>query len=101
MADYLVTVRSRHDPNAPQHLYLLDGALSGAQIERLAGELLHDSVTQAASWCALGALDELDDTSRPGAPTLVEVAYKPGVTDNEAETIGSGRRGWGSAACAW
>jgi phosphoribosylformylglycinamidine synthase len=90
MADYLVTVRSRHDPNAPQHLYLLDGALSGAQIERLAGELLHDPVTQAASWCALGALDELGDTSRPGAPTLVEVAYKPGVTDNEAESIGIG-----------
>ncbi len=84
MPQFLVTVRSRHEQEAPQALYLLDGALAPADIERLAAELLHDPVVQRVGWCALEDLG-----SDPAAPTdaVVEIAYKPGVTDNEAESV--------------
>src|SRR5690349_1074010 len=90
MTQYLITVRSTREPDAPAHLYLLDGELAPDDLQRLAGELLHDPVVQAASWCALGELkDELE--------AAVEVAFKPGVTDNEAESIkiGAARLGVG------
>ena len=56
---------------------------------RLADELLHDPVVQAAQWSSLDDLDGAD------ALSFVEVAYKPGVTDNEAESvkIGAARLG--------
>src|SRR3954452_23360729 len=80
MTQYLITVRSTREPDAPAHLYLLEGELSSDDLQRLTSELLHDSVVQAASWCTLGDLAE-DHVSS------VEVAFKPGVTDNEAESI--------------
>src|SRR6476660_3297983 len=83
MAQYLVTVRSRRDPDAPQQLYLLDGDLAPADIECLSAELLHDPVVQQVNWAPLDQLDQ------PDSP-FAEVAFKPGVTDNEAESIGVG-----------
>ncbi|KPV47759.1 hypothetical protein SE17_41720, partial [Kouleothrix aurantiaca] len=85
MPQYLVTVRARHDAAAPQHLYLLDGELAAPDVDQLAGELLHDTVVQQAEWHTLPQLD-----SAPGA--AAEVAFKPGVTDNEAESILIGAR---------
>ena len=85
MAHYLVTVRARHDAAAPQHLYLLDGELATPEIDRLARELLHDPVVQQAAWCALAQLAPADGAA-------AEVAFKPGVTDNEAESILIGAR---------
>lgn len=89
MARYLVTTRSRSDDRAPQHLCLLDGALSDADVQRLAGELLHDPVVQTAAW------ESLDDLSP--SPPAVEVAYRPGVADTEAESIAIGARRLGIA----
>jgi phosphoribosylformylglycinamidine synthase len=91
MSQYLVTVRARHAADAPQHLYLLDGELTAAQIQQLTAELLHDSMVHEAAWCPLGALDAV------ALPAFAEVAYKPGVTDNEAESvaIGAARLGIG------
>ncbi|MBK9711502.1 MAG: phosphoribosylformylglycinamidine synthase subunit PurL [Kouleothrix sp.] len=88
MAQYIVTVRSRLEAGAPQHLYLLGGDLAPADVEQLAGELLHDPVVQQAS---LQALDDLA-AEEPPDPPFVEVAYKPGVTDNEAESVKIGAR---------
>ena len=49
------------------------------------------SVVHEAAWCPLGALDAV------ALPAFAEVAYKPGVTDNEAESvaIGAARLGIG------
>jgi phosphoribosylformylglycinamidine synthase subunit PurSL len=79
MTQYLVSVRSRHDPSAPHHLFLLDGALSPEAVVRLADALLHDPVVQEAVWSSLADLGP--------APAGLEVAFKPGVTDNEAESV--------------
>ncbi len=114
MPQYLITVRSTRDPDAPAHLYLLEGELSPDDLQRLAGELLHDPVVQQADWCALSDLTEDNSSSVVGSrsPVLpfgtaqgssgvegsvVEVAFKPGVTDNEAESIkvGAARLGIG------
>ena len=89
MPAYLVTVRSRHDWSAPDHLFLLDGDLECAAVARLTTDLLHDSVVQEASWTLL---DDLVDEPVAGADGafMVEIAYRPGVTDNEAESVRSG-----------
>jgi phosphoribosylformylglycinamidine synthase II len=81
MPQYLVTVRARRDAEAPEHLYLLDGELATAEIQQLTTELLHDSVVQTAAWQSLDQLNSIE------LPAFAEVAYKPGVTDNEAESI--------------
>jgi phosphoribosylformylglycinamidine synthase len=88
MPEYLVTVRSTRDPAAPAHLYLLEGELASADLERLSSELLHDSVVQEVDWRPLGELVEDTTVSVAGRrSSVVEVAFKPGVTDNEAESI--------------
>ncbi|HEU5100298.1 MAG TPA: AIR synthase-related protein, partial [Roseiflexaceae bacterium] len=97
MTQYLITVRSRRHVDAPVQLYLLDGDLSSTDLQRLTGELLHDPVVQEAAWISLSQLAE-DTFSAVGAhESVVEVAFKPGVTDNEAESIkiGAARLGIG------
>jgi phosphoribosylformylglycinamidine synthase II len=88
MAQYLISVRSRRDPVAPQHLYLLEGELTDANIQQLTDELLHDAVVQEAAWCMLDDLaQEASSSFVVRRSSAVEVAFKPGVTDNEAESI--------------
>src|SRR5215212_2694526 len=97
MTQYLITVRSTREPNAPAHLYLLEGELAPDDLQRLTSELLHDSMVQEADWCSLAELDE-QTSSVVGRPSsVVEVAFKPGVTDNAAESIkiGAARLGIG------
>ncbi|MEM8530874.1 MAG: phosphoribosylformylglycinamidine synthase subunit PurL [Chloroflexota bacterium] len=93
MTAYLVTVRSQADATVPRQLYLLDGALSSDDLHHLTTELLHDPVTQEVIWTALDQLGEHQPTRE--STYIVEVAYKPGVTDNEAESvkIGAARLG--------
>ncbi|HEU5015331.1 MAG TPA: phosphoribosylformylglycinamidine synthase subunit PurL [Roseiflexaceae bacterium] len=95
MTQYVVTVRARHDHAAPDHVYLLDGELSPNHVQRLADELLHDAVTQQATWRMLDDLASSD--AEDDQVARIEVAYKPGVTDNEAESvrIGAERLGMG------
>src|SRR4051794_4698242 len=97
MTQYLITVRSMRDPNAPAHLYLLEGELAPADLQRLTGELLHDPVVQVAGWCALSELADDNSSVVDRRSSAVEVAFKPGVTDNEAESIkiGAARLGIG------
>jgi phosphoribosylformylglycinamidine synthase subunit PurSL len=92
MTQYLVTVCARDDAAAAHSLYLLDGDVSADELARLTGALLHDPVVQQASWCALAELPPGD-----GPLPAALVAYKPGVTDNEAESVrlGAARLGVG------
>jgi phosphoribosylformylglycinamidine synthase len=93
MTRYLVSVRWRAPGHAFDHLYLIEGELEPGQMQELAG-LLHDRVVQDVAWVALDALAEDPFAPRPGA-SVIEVAYRPGVTDNEAESvrIGAARLG--------
>jgi phosphoribosylformylglycinamidine synthase len=97
MSHYLVTVASRETPTAPhvEALYLLAGAqLTTAAVKRLAEELLHDPVVQRLAWCPLSEADLAVEPFAPAHPDthLLEIAYRPGVTDNEAESVLEGAR---------
>ncbi|MBA3469695.1 MAG: phosphoribosylformylglycinamidine synthase subunit PurL [Herpetosiphonaceae bacterium] len=86
MSSYLVTVRPL-EANTHERLYLLAGELTAADVERLTTELLHDPVAHTAHW------QELNSSFADSAPApCVEIAFRPGVTDNEAETILTGAR---------
>lgn len=84
MAVFLVIVTSRSDATE-QTLYLLRGGIDAPTVQRLATTLLCDPITQTAQWHDLAGatLDTL------GGP-VDEIAYRPGVTDNEAESIAVG-----------
>ena len=84
MAAYVITV-ANHDDAQTTALYLIGGAVSGDDISRLTTQLLCDPVIQQAAWYDLSA-PTLDPIARPG----YEVAFRPGVTDNEAESIAIG-----------
>jgi phosphoribosylformylglycinamidine synthase II len=90
MPDFLVTVAPR-EPAAhgePIHaLYLLSGStLSAAAVERISAALLHDPVIQMASWRPLEE-DALASEELPAGATALEIAYRPGVTDNAGEMV--------------
>jgi len=95
MPEYLATVRSTRNSDAPAHLYLLEGELSSDDLQRLTSELLHDPVVQEVDWCSLAELGEQASSVVGRRSSVIEVAFKPGVTDNEAESIkiGAGRLG--------
>jgi phosphoribosylformylglycinamidine synthase len=87
MTYYLVSVAQRREADAPQRLYLLDGELNDADVQRLAKTLLHDSLLEDVAWSRLDALPQRVFTGLDGYQALAEIAYSPGVTDNEAESI--------------
>ena len=59
-------------------LYFLQGALSENELQRLANELLTDAVTQKFSW---------RNGNETHAAQVIEVAFRPGVTDSVAHEI--------------
>jgi phosphoribosylformylglycinamidine synthase len=90
MKIYLVTVTSREAPFGVQTLYLLAGAQLGALVvEQLTQELLHDPVVQIVRW---RAIDAIYDEALPAGVQALEIAYLPGVTDNEGESVLEGAR---------
>ncbi|RRR65823.1 MAG: phosphoribosylformylglycinamidine synthase subunit PurL [Candidatus Viridilinea halotolerans] len=94
MAQFLVTVAPREATQfeTMQTLYVLEGiALRLADVGRLALELLHDSVVETVTWRVL-TLDELIMEPLPATAHVLEVAYRPGVTDNEGESVLEGAR---------
>jgi phosphoribosylformylglycinamidine synthase len=84
MAAYIISV-ANHDDAQTTALYLIGGAVNGDDISRLTTQLLCDSVIQQAAWYDLSA-PTIDPITSPG----YEVAFRPGVTDNEAESIAIG-----------
>ncbi len=65
-----------------QDLYFVEGQLSQDELQRLALTLLTDTVTQFAEWA------ELPHPTPPDPSTvMVEVAFRPGVTDPVAGEI--------------
>ena len=101
MPHFLVTVAPRELPaegGAVHTLYLLAGPqLSPADVARMAAELLHDPVVQRASWREISASSLAEDDLGAGAASIVEVAYRPGVTDNAGESAAEGARRLGVA----
>lgn len=84
MSAYLITVVSRLNDVAPQQLYLIDGDLSPDAITYLSAELLHDPVVHSVNW---QDLETLAYSAHHQPLHTLEVAFRPGVTDNEAESI--------------
>ncbi|NWF81514.1 MAG: phosphoribosylformylglycinamidine synthase subunit PurL [Chloroflexi bacterium] len=95
MPHFLVTVAPRTPAargETVHTLYLLSGpALSPATVARLGAELLHDPVVQQATWTALERA-ALAAEPLPEASQVLEIAYRPGVTDNEGEMVLEGAR---------
>lgn len=84
MAVFLVIVTPRAHA-AEQTLYLLRGELDTATVQHLSTTLLCDPITQTAQWY------DLAGTALDTVPVTVdEIAYRPGVTDTEAESIATG-----------
>lgn len=92
MPAYLITVISRSNDAAPQQLYLIDGDLSAEAISHISNELLYDPVVHSVNWQDLATLAR---TPARHAPATLEVAFRPGVTDNEAESVRLGIQGLG------
>lgn len=81
MTAYAIVVSSFDDVHATA-VYLVGGTLQLADVTRLTTELLCDPVIQHAAWYDL-AQPTLDVVVQPSH----EVAFRAGVTDNEAESI--------------
>jgi phosphoribosylformylglycinamidine synthase subunit PurSL len=94
MTHYLVVVMPREPASVSMHhLYLLAGAeLTVDAVARVTHELLHDPVVQTATILPLTAaeLAAADDVAHGAG--VIEVAYRPGVTDNEGESVLAGAR---------
>lgn len=63
--------------------YLLAGDLDDAAVAQIATELLTDPILSTAHSYALDALEPTDAE----ATWAIDVAYRPGVTDNEGESV--------------
>ncbi|MFQ3663778.1 MAG: phosphoribosylformylglycinamidine synthase subunit PurL [Chloroflexaceae bacterium] len=95
MPQFLVTVAPR-EPDAQGEvvhlLYLLAGpTLGDAAVAHLTAALLHDPVVQTARWTRLDRAS-LAAEAPPEAAWVLEIAYRPGVTDNEGEMVLEGAR---------
>ncbi|NNJ10124.1 phosphoribosylformylglycinamidine synthase subunit PurL [Chloroflexales bacterium ZM16-3] len=96
MPHFLVTVSPREqtaEREVVHTLYLLSGPqLAPADVARMADELLHDPVVQRAEWRELSVDSLAAEDLGAGAVGVVEVAYRPGVTDNPGESAAEGAR---------
>jgi len=84
MTAFAIVVTSFGDPHTSA-VYLVGGTLQSHDVERLTNTLLCDPVIQQATWYDLNQAT-LDTITVPSH----EVAFRAGVTDNEAESIGIG-----------
>lgn len=87
MPSYLVAVAtSTASKPLRQQLYLLGGTtLTPDTVQQVVASLLHDPVVQQVEWSTLADLAALP--ALPADARVIEIAYKPGVTDNEAESL--------------
>jgi len=78
--------------------FLLQGDLTAADVEQMARSLLADSVVET---CTVRALpDDTSHTATASAEALLNVLYKPGVTDNVANTVQAALTGLGHPVSA-
>jgi phosphoribosylformylglycinamidine synthase subunit PurSL len=104
MPAYLVIVRPSHSPQtehplsaqarddglaveavAEERRYLLAGDLDQVSLHRLATELLVDPVATVAQVVALDDVPQFAGSDESG--WAIDVAYRPGVTDNEGDSV--------------
>lgn len=71
-------------------LYFLAADLASAQIEQLCALLLVDPVTETVIWHKGTPTPALPQTGRGEAESVVEVAFRPGVTDVPARELARG-----------
>lgn len=69
-----------------QDIYFIEGALREADARQLATHLLSDPLTQNVVWKRVFAQDD-EGKPETGGASVIEVAYRPGVTDPVAEQI--------------
>jgi len=102
---FRIQVRSHQDPRAGvylqdahllgftqidridlEDLYFIQGSLDSASLESLVHSLLQDPITQTAVWEEVRS--QAAGSSHPSVPAaVIEVAYRPGVTDPVADEI--------------
>jgi len=80
-------------------LYFLAAELEPSQIETLCTLLLADPVTETATWQPLPDQPPTAPVSAPVATAVIEVAYRPGVTDIGARELARGMVEIGLPAC--
>jgi phosphoribosylformylglycinamidine synthase II len=94
MPEYLVSITPREAPAGQaivETLYLLSGSELGPDaVARMVAELLHDPVVQQATWRSLDTAALAAEPLPATAAALLEIAYRPGVTDNEGESAREG-----------
>ena len=71
-------------------LYFIENDLSPAEIDRLCSMLLVDPVTEQATWHSIHADSSTNAAVREQSGHLVEVTYRPGVTDIPARELARG-----------
>lgn len=76
-------------------IYFLAADLADAQIEQLCALLLVDPVTETATWHR----DLAPQADGGSAPSVIEVAFRPGVTDVPARELARGMAEIGLPAC--
>jgi phosphoribosylformylglycinamidine synthase len=80
-------------------LYFLAASLEPAQIEQLCTLLLADPVTETATWGEITPSPSLGEGWGRGTPAVIEVAFRPGVTDVPARELARGMVEIGLPAC--
>lgn len=65
-------------------LYFIEGRLCEQDLNRIASELLSDSITQTVAWRKAGSTPPLAERT---TSAVVEISLRPGVTDPVAEEI--------------
>lgn len=81
-------------------LYFLAAALDQHQVETLCALLLADPVTEVAAWQHLPAhASTLDEARSAQGDAIIEVAFRPGVTDISARELARGMVEIGLPAC--
>ena len=80
-------------------LYFLAAQLDAAQIEQLCTLLLVDPVTETATWEELTPTPTLPQIEGRRNEMLIEVAFRPGVTDVPARELARGMVEIGLPAC--
>lgn len=80
-------------------LYFLAAPLAAAQIEQLCTLLLVDPVTERATWEELTPTPTLSQVGEGRNGLIIEVAFRPGVTDVPARELARGMVEIGLPAC--
>lgn len=75
------------------HLYWIEGELTECEINEICRSLLADTITQ--KYCFYNVIQHSDESELGEDDWVVEVTYKPGVTDAVGDSVVKGIRDMG------